>query len=99
MTYNMTPFMEANNVLEQMIAVNTISNNWVSSGILIGLFIVMVVVLLRNNPPQESFMAASGICVVVSLLFMIAGLISTVWLVGFTCIWAFVIIAAMLSKQ
>lgn len=93
MNYNLTNFTTSDNVLEMMVAVNSASGNWVSYGLLIGLFVILLISLLRNNPVQESFFASSTVSLVVSLLFLISGLINVVWVVGFTLIWALSMIA------
>ena len=88
MGYNMTDFGNSSNIYDMFVAVNTAADNWLSYMFLIGLFVIMLITLLRNNPPPEAFTAASGLCSIVSLLFLLGGLINIVWVVGFTLLFA-----------
>jgi len=99
MAYNMTNFSASNNVLDLGISINEASGNWLSYGILSALFIVLLMTLIRNNnPTPEAFFGSSTICVIVSLLFLTAGLINIVWVVGFTFIWALSAISLYVNK-
>lgn len=99
MSYNMSNFSASNNVLELAVSINEVSNNWLSYAILIGLFIIVTLVLVRNNNlVQESFFASSTLCTIVSLLFLIGGLINIVWVIGFTLIWSASAITLYLNR-
>lgn len=93
MNYNMTTFTEANNILGQFASINTLTGNWLVQLMLISVFLVLLFSLMSRNPPQESFAAASTVTTLVSLFGMIAGLVNIEWVVGFSVIWAFSLIA------
>lgn len=94
--YNLTNFTTSDNILGMYTAVNSASENVLSYLLVITVFVVVLFAMLRNNPPQESFAAASTVLAAVSLMFLLAGIINVVWVVGATIIWAASIVA--LSK-
>lgn len=99
MGYNMTAFGNSSNIYEMYAAINTASENWLSYLFLIGLYVIMVITLLRNNPPPESFTSASAVASIISLLFLMGGMINVVWVVGFTLIFALSAISLYLTNK
>ena len=99
MGYNMTAFENSTNIYDMFSAVSIASDNWLSYMVLIGLFVVMLITLLRSNPPAESFTGASTISAVVSLLFLIAGLINITWVIGFTLLFCLSAVSLYLTNK
>lgn len=99
MGYNMTAFENSTNIYDMFVAVNTASSNALSYMFLIGLFVIMLITLLRNNPPAESFTGASTIATVISLLFLLGGLINIVWVIGFTALFATSAVSLYLTNK
>lgn len=88
MTYNMTAFENSNNVAESVLAINAASDNLLVMSFMMVLFVIVFVRLLRNNPPAESFVAASAVGTILSLVFLAGNLLSYKWVVGFSLLFA-----------
>lgn len=89
MAYNLTNFTTSNNMLGMYEAVNSASGNVLSYLFIVSIFFIVLMTLLKfENPPQESFAAASTVLSVISLLFLLAGMINIVWVIGCTILWA-----------
>lgn len=99
MVYNMTPFSTANNPYLMFEAVNTASDNWLSYLVLIATFVILLMTLMRRNPPAESLTSASAVCTVLSLFLVLANLINTVWVVGFTLIFGLSAIGLYITNK
>lgn len=89
MSYNMTAFGSADNVLEMAVAVNTSSNGLIGIFAIISVFVILLIALMRRNPSAESFLSASGVTAVWSLFLFGVGLVGIEYFVGTTLIFAF----------
>jgi len=74
MSYNLSAVYEANNTLQITSAVNTLSNGWLSGGIIIVIYIITLMVYHRNNL-RVSSIAASLVTTYVSILMYVIGFI------------------------
>lgn len=99
MTYNMTAFESSTNILGQFAAVNALSGNLLVILALLSLFLVLVVRLIAKNPPAESFTAASAVCTILSLAFVIADLCGIIWVIGFGMVFAVSATAMYLNNK
>ncbi len=97
---NMTPFEESRSLFEAYEAVNTISDGILTELGLVSLWVVLFMVLLgRGNTPAESFMAASGALNIISVLFLMVGLLGMQWVVGFTLLFALSAVGVYLRNK
>ena len=79
--------------------VNEASGGLVASLALLSIFFIILVGLMRQNPPPESFLAASTVSTIVSLIFLFVELVSIIWVIGFTLIWSASAIALYRSNS
>jgi len=86
--YNMTGFSDSTSVYGMFVALNTLSDNLLSYMVVLGVFLVVLFVLLRSNPPAESFVGASTVLTVFSLMFLLAGLVNIIWVIGSSVVMA-----------
>jgi cellulose synthase/poly-beta-1,6-N-acetylglucosamine synthase-like glycosyltransferase len=88
MTYDLSAVGNATNIVELYAATNTASANMLSYLVLMSIFIILLMILLRNNFVQESILASSMVCMILSLIFLA---FNAVPIIAFT---AFAVIAA-----
>lgn len=86
MPYNLSSISGATNPLDLFSGLNTAAGGWVGFLTLLLLFCVVLIAMLRTNPPKESTLAASISTGIVALLFLYMGLVSVIWVVGFSLI-------------
>lgn len=95
---NMTGMNNLTSFSRVVDSVNTATSGLAGLLVLISLFVVVFVMLLRNNQPQESFLAASAVTTIASLLMLAGGFASIIYVVGFMLLFAISAIALYLNK-
>lgn len=76
----------ANNIAEIFLGVNTATqDSYVSlvGLILLAVFVILLIIQLRTQPAAESILAASIVCTLASLMFLVMEAISGPWVVAF----------------
>lgn len=89
MNYNMSAVTDSLHIFDIFVAVDTASGHLLGWLTLVSLFVIILVSLLRQNEAAESIAAASLVCALVSLLFLSAGIINIIWVIGFTALFGF----------
>lgn len=84
--YNMSAFEASNNVLDQFVAVDTISGGVLSVGFMLTLFVILLIALLRRNEIPESVFSAGAACMAISTMLWVAGAVNVLFILGFAIV-------------